>query len=81
MFYCLDGRILKDMEDLEEALAVMTDETFVFHSNTEKKDFSNWLAYVIGDKKLADDLENALERKQAAGIVANRIASLIKISA
>ncbi|MGA9049067.1 MAG: hypothetical protein WB588_08750 [Dehalococcoidia bacterium] len=79
VFYCQDGRILKDIQELGEALAIMADETFAYHSNTEKKDFINWLADVIGDKKLAKDLEKALERKQAARIVANRIAILKKI--
>ena len=42
VFYCQDGRILKDMKELGEALAVMADETFAYHANTEKKDFGNW---------------------------------------
>ena len=78
VFYCQDGRILKDMKELGEALALMADETFAYHSSTEKKDFSNWLADVIGDKKLAKDLENVLDRNQAARIVTSRIAILMK---
>jgi hypothetical protein len=78
VFWCHDGRILKDMKDLAEALATMSDEAFAYHSNTEKKDFSNWARDVIGDAKLADDLGNAPDRTQAAIIVANRIATLTK---
>jgi len=81
VFYCADGRILKDMNDLEEALDVMSDETFAYHSNREKKDFSTWVADVIGDKKLAEALEDALERDLAAEIVAGRITCLTKMSA
>ncbi len=80
MFYCKDGWVLKDMKDLARALASMDDETFIYHSNTGKNDFSNWLTNVIGDKKLAKDLKNILDRNQAAGIVANRIAVLSKMS-
>ena len=78
IFWCHDGRILKDMKDLAEALATMSDETFAYHSNTEKKDFSNWVRDVIGDVKLADDLGSALSRTQAATIVASRITTLAK---
>ncbi len=81
VFHCMDGRILKDMKDLQEALDLMSDETFAHHSNLEKTDFSNWVAQVIGDNKLADDLENLVERVQAAEIVADRIASLEKMAA
>ena len=78
VFRCHDGRILKNMKELREALAVMADETFAYHSNSEKKDFSNWVRDVIGDEKLAKDLENALDRNQAARIVTSRIDILIK---
>lgn len=73
VFRCHDGRILKNVKELGEALAVMADETFAYHSNSEKKDFSNWVRDVIGDEKLAKDLENALNRNQATRIVTDRI--------
>ena len=73
VFRCHDGRILKNVKELGEALAVMADETFAYHSNSEKTDFSNWVRDVIGDEKLAKDLENALNRNQATRIVTDRI--------
>jgi hypothetical protein len=78
VFRCQDGRILRDMKELAEALATMTDETFVYHSNAEKKDFSNWVRDIIGDEKLAKDLEKAENRAQAAKQAATRIATLTK---
>ncbi len=78
VFRCHDGRILKDMKELGEALAAISDETFAYHSNPERKDFSNWVRDIIGDEKLAKDLENALYRNQAARIVATRIDILTK---
>ncbi len=78
VFRCHDGRILKDMKELGEALAAISDETFAYHSNPERKDFSNWVRDVIGDEKLARDLENALDRNQAARIVTSRIDILTK---
>jgi hypothetical protein len=78
VFRCHDGRILKDMKELLEALAVMANEIFAYHSNSEEKDFSNWVRDIIGDEKLAKDLENALDRNQAARIVTSRIDILTK---
>ena len=62
IFLCQDGRVLWDMKELTEALTTMTDETFAYHSNAEKKDFSNWVRDIIGDEKLAKDLEKATSR-------------------
>ena len=78
VFLCHDGRILRDMKDLRDALASMSDDTFNYHSNAEKKDFSNWVRDVIGDARLAKDLENVLDRNQAAGIVVSRVTILTK---
>ena len=78
VFRCHDGRVLKNMKELEEALATMADETFAYHSNSEKKDFSSWVRDIVGDEKLAKDLENALDRNQAARIVASRVDILTK---
>ena len=77
VFWCCDGRVLRNMKELEEALANMTDETFAYHSNEEKKDFSNWVKDVIGDDKLARDLQKSQNQTQAAKKVAQRIAFLI----
>ena len=76
VFRCQDGRLLRDMKELAEALTTMTDETFTYHSNVEKKDFSNWVREIIGDEKLARDLEKATDRTQAAKQVASRVGVL-----
>ena len=78
VFRCQDGRILRDMNELAEALATMTDETFVYHSNVEKKDFSNWVRDIIGDEKLAKDLEKVESRAQAAKQAATRVATITR---
>ena len=40
VFYCCDGSIFRDMEELAAGLAAMTDEAFAYHCNSEKQDFS-----------------------------------------
>ena len=78
VFRCQDGRVLRDMKELAEALTTMTDETFAYHSNIEKKDFSNWVRDIIGDEKLASDLGKATIRTQAAKQAATRVDVLSK---
>jgi hypothetical protein len=72
-FWCHDGRYLKNLEELGTALEQMTDDTFCYHSNELKTDFSNWVRDVIGDEKLARDLLTSANQAQAAKSVATRI--------
>ena len=72
-FWCQDGRYLKNLEELKSALEEMTEETFRFHSNDIKTDFSNWVKDVIGEDKLARDLQKCTTPAQAARYVAERI--------
>lgn len=80
-FWSVDGRYLKNLTELKDALQSMADETFSVHSNEAKSDFSNWVRDVIGDEKLAADLKNSTTRAQAARSVADRINWLKKKAA
>ena len=75
-FHCSDGRVLQNLAELEAALKQMSDETFRYHSNETKTDFSNWIRDVIGDDQLPQDLQKSKTRLQAAKAVADRIAWL-----
>ena len=81
VFRCHDGLILQGMKELENALNSTADEIYVFHANTEKNDFTNWVRDVIKDDILAKDLQKAKNRTQAAKFVASRIAVLSKRAA
>jgi hypothetical protein len=73
VFWSHDGSIFTDLADLVEGLKTMSDETFTFHSNLEKHDFSNWVRDVIGDEQLADALARASDRFEAAAYIVARI--------
>jgi len=75
-FYCADGRVIKNMSELELALKEMSEETFYYHSSETKTDFSNWVRDVIGDEKLSRDLQKSTDRAQAVKKVADRVAWL-----
>jgi hypothetical protein len=72
-FWSNDGRYLSNLEELKTALEGMTDETYRFHSNETRSDFSKWVDEVIGDDKLAADLKKSATRMWAAKSVADRI--------
>jgi hypothetical protein len=76
VFYCHDGSVFAALRELAEGLEAMSDETFAYHSNPEKQDFSNWVRDVIGDQELASDLAKATSRLQAAEYLVARIAFL-----
>jgi hypothetical protein len=72
-FWLSDGRYLKNLEELQAALVQMSPETFHYHSNEEKTDFSNWVKDVMGDDKLAGDLLKCETQDRAAAVVAERL--------
>jgi hypothetical protein len=76
VFWSRDGSIFGSMKELAEGLSAMSDETFTYHSNSEKHDFSNWVRDVIKDEKLASELAMATNRLQAAEYVAARVTFL-----
>ena len=75
-FWCRDGRTLKSLPELEAALKQMSEETFLYHANETKNDFSNWVRDVMGDETLSIELRQSSTPIQAARIVSNRISWL-----
>ena len=75
-FWCRDGKLLKNLGELEKALNDMSDDTFHCHSSEGRDDFSNWIRDVVGDNKLANDLSKAKSRIQASKAVTQRISFL-----
>ena len=75
-FYSNDGRVMKNLGELSLALGEMSDDNFSYHSNPAKTDFSNWVKDVIGDEKLATDLQKSGNRVKASKAVSDRIAWL-----
>lgn len=76
IFWSHDGHTFKSMKDLAEGLVTMSDDTFAYHVNSEKNDFSKWVREVIKDEKLASDLGMAINKEQAIEYVAGRLTVL-----
>jgi len=77
-FWLKDGRILKNLNDLYNALTNMAEEVFKHHVNAAKNDFHNWVRDIQQDQKLARGLLKAKTREQTANAVKNRIQELQK---
>ena len=75
-FWVNNSNVLKNLDELQNALETMTEETYRYHVNKEKNDFSKWVDEVIGDKKLAKDLQSARNRYSALVKVKRRVETL-----
>ena len=80
VFRCTCGRTLRNMQELADELAAMTEEAFAYHVNAEKNDFANWVRDIIGDKRLVEDLMRAKDRVTVAKLTSERVALLRKKS-
>ncbi|MBN2251144.1 MAG: hypothetical protein JW724_03605 [Candidatus Altiarchaeota archaeon] len=75
-FWVSNGWVVRNMEELPGALENMSDETFAYHLNREKNDFSAWVREVVGDKMLASTLQMVKSRKSATDAIKRRIKQL-----
>lgn len=75
-FRCCDGRVIHNVRDLGKTLAHMADDTFRYHTNQRKNDFSLWVKDTIGDEKLARHLERTTDKRQTLREISQRISFL-----
>jgi hypothetical protein len=75
-FWCQNRQVFKNLHDMEAAFSRMGDDTFRYHASETRNDFSNWVRDVIGDDKLARDIQKSTTPAQVRKAVANRIAWL-----
>ena len=61
-FVVADGRKLKNILELADALETMSEEIFRHHANEFKNDFSSWVKDVFYDHSLAEDIGRAKNR-------------------
>ncbi len=73
-FVLNDGRILKDLKELADALEHMSDDVFRHHVNESKNDFGNWTKDVLLEKELAEDLQKVDNQLHAQIAVLKHIA-------
>ncbi len=62
-FHLYNGKTLKNIRDLIDALKVMDQETFRHHVNEGRNDFANWIRDVLKDDHLALKIVHLENRK------------------
>ena len=72
-FWLADGKTLKNLHELRNALQQMDDTVFGHHVNEERHDFHNWVKDVHQDEKLAEAMLQQKHRKGVLYEVARRI--------
>ena len=65
-FWTNDGRILKDMIELRDALSKMERHVFDHHVTGEKNDFADWVEFVLQDTSGASMLRSKKTPRGAA---------------
>ena len=81
VFWCHDGQVFRDLNDLMCGFDLMTEDTFCYHANEEKNDFSCWIVDILGDEELAKDVKKAKTPKQAKKITEMRYSDLTRLEA
>ena len=77
-FWVNNGQVLRNLEELAASLEQMSDDTYAYHANNDRNDFSKWVNDIIGDTKLANELLSSRSRDSALKKVRNRLNSLKK---
>ncbi len=71
-FLSSDGDSFSSLKDLWRGIKKMDDNTFLYHTDKGKNDFSNWIRRCLGDARLADSLIG-LNRKKSLDKIGARI--------
>ena len=72
-FVVADGRKLKNIIELADALETMSEEIFRHHANEFKNDFSYWIKDVFYDHSLAEDISHAKNRLETQIAILRRL--------
>ncbi len=72
-FIVADGRKLKNIIELADALETMSEEIFRHHANEFKNDFSTWVKDVFYDHSLAEDVSSAKNRLEMQIAILRRL--------
>jgi len=72
-FWVNEGPILKDLLELERALAAMSDEVFKRHVGGGRNDFAEWVEHVLMDAAAAADLRKTRKPQTAHKVVVQHL--------
>ena len=76
-FRVANGTIIKGLMDLDSSLENMGEETFKYHVNDYRNDFSTWIRDVIKDEKLANELLLTKDKCRTQVLLLRRIVQIL----
>ncbi|MFH1073439.1 MAG: hypothetical protein V1743_08480 [Nanoarchaeota archaeon] len=63
-FYCRNGKVAKDLEELADIIQDMSDDEFSHHANEFKNDFSNWILHVLKNADLSEKVRKCTAKEE-----------------
>ena len=64
-FKLIDGSEIKNLLELADSLHSMSDDSFYYHVNGKRNDFSNWIKDIFKENDLADNVAGLNSRLEA----------------
>ncbi|MDP3982335.1 MAG: hypothetical protein Q8P70_02200 [bacterium] len=68
-FWVHHGPVLSSVQELRDALPLLSNEQFEYHVNEEKHDFAQWIESAIGDKELAKKVQKSTTKRGLARLL------------
>jgi len=72
-FVVADGKKLKNIVELADALETMSEEIFRHHANEFRNDFSSWVKDVFYDHSLAEDITRSKNKFETQIVILRRL--------
>ena len=72
-FFVINGHILSRLDELSSALKSMDYDTYTYHVNGDKNDFSQWVSDVLLNKALAAKLAKAKNKDEMANLIEKNV--------
>jgi hypothetical protein len=72
-FWINNGNVLKNLHDFQDALVVMTEEQYDFHTKRDGNDFAKWVEEIFGEKELAKKIAKAKSKKGTMVVLAQYV--------
>lgn len=77
-FYLNDGKMVKNLFELTDALEKMANEIFAHHVTDVRNDFADWIHDVFQEEDLAEDLRREKDQKDHHYVVLKFIVKNLK---
>lgn len=78
-FQLHQGRELRSLRDLYDALGSMSPDIFQHHVSPIKNDFANWIQDILGDDRLAKKIMPVKDKEKVRSLIEERIQELNRI--